>query len=220
MLTLPTVSGTTPSFATSGSLAASTTSLQISFSQPVLGGGDAANYELRSLGADGLLGTADDTIVTVTPIYSGTTAKLNFAALTESVYRRTVRDAITDASLNILDGDADGASGGDWVRDFVVLPSASDLFYTTSTYSSGGSRPESVAIGDTNGDGRADLAVGYGYSATVEVLLGQAGGGFPGETTYASGGRHVLLGRWISQLGGDRGVLIAPAAQWEQDLGP
>jgi len=68
-------------FGCGGTLAANATALQVTFSEAVLGAGTAANYELRRAGTDGLLGTADDPILTVAPNYSGTTATLTFAPL-------------------------------------------------------------------------------------------------------------------------------------------
>jgi hypothetical protein len=116
-----TVVGTTPSFANSGTLPAGTTSMQINFSESVLGADLAANYELRRAGADGLLGTGDDPVVTIiSPTVAGNTVTLDFSALVEDVYRLTVKDTITDTSGNVLDGDADSVADGDWRRDFVV----------------------------------------------------------------------------------------------------
>jgi hypothetical protein len=68
-------------------LNAGTRSLQITFSEPVLDAGLAANYQLQSLGPDALLGTADDTVIPISASYAGTTATLSFAALPENVYR-------------------------------------------------------------------------------------------------------------------------------------
>ena len=101
--------GDTPSLA-GGTLAAGTASIQVQFSEPVLGGDTAANYQFQSLGRDGLLGTVDDAIITLSPNYAGTTATLSFDALPESVYRLTVRDTITDVAGNRLDGN--GTAGG------------------------------------------------------------------------------------------------------------
>ena len=128
----PTVTATSPSLA-GGTLAAGTTSLSVTFSEPVVGGDLAANYQLQGLGPDALLGTADDTIVSLSPAYAGNTATLTFAALPASVYRLTVRDTITDAAGNQLDGDANGTAGGDCRADFVALP-AGNLFYSTASY--------------------------------------------------------------------------------------
>jgi hypothetical protein len=184
--TPPTVTATSPSLA-GGTLAAGTTSLAVTFSEPVVGGDLAANYQLQGLGPDALLGTADDTIISLSPAYAGNTATLTFAALPASVYRLTVRDTITDAAGNKLDGDANGTAGGDCRADFVALP-AGDLFYSPATYYSGGRDPLSVAIGDLNGDGRPDLAVANCDSSNVGVLLGQSGGTFAPAATYSSGG--------------------------------
>jgi hypothetical protein len=88
--TPPTVTATSPSLA-AGSLGAGVTSLSVTFSEPVVGGDVLTNYQLQSLGPDALLGTADDTIISLSPTYAGNTATLSFAALPESVYRLTVR---------------------------------------------------------------------------------------------------------------------------------
>ncbi len=119
-LTPPTV--TTASFVGSGTLPSGATSLSVSFSESVVGANSAANYEVRRAGADGLLGTSDDPIISVTSAsVSGNTASLSFAALTEDVFRLTVSDAITDTAGNAIDGDADGNAGGaSDGRDFVA----------------------------------------------------------------------------------------------------
>ena len=92
---LPAVAGTMP-LLTGGTLPVGSTALAIYFNKTVVGAATAANYELRRLGADGLLGTADDVVVPLSVNYSGITATLSFGSLTASVYRLTVRDAITD----------------------------------------------------------------------------------------------------------------------------
>ena len=119
-LVLATVTGTSPSFATSGSIAAGTTSLQVAFSENVVGGATASNFELRNQGSDGLLGNGDDTIITLGASYASNASTLSFTGLAEGIYRLTVKETITDVSANALDGDANGAAGGNWVRDFVV----------------------------------------------------------------------------------------------------
>ena len=143
---LPGVTGTSPSL-NGGTLPVNTTTLAVNFNTTVLGAGTSANYQLQSVGPDGLLGTADDVYYTVTPSYSGTTATLTFPALPENVYRLTVDDTITDASGVRLDGNGDGVPGGNWSTDFVVVGNGiGNLLGTAATYAVGAS-PLSVAVG-------------------------------------------------------------------------
>ena len=92
---------------------------------PPTGAADPDNYELRRADANGLLGEPsgnDDVIVPMNVSYeSGTkTSTLTFAGLSEDVYRLTVKDTMINSAGYPLDGNADGAAGGDWRRDFVV----------------------------------------------------------------------------------------------------
>src|SRR2546422_886081 len=50
-----------------------------------------------------------------------------------------------------------------------------------------GTHPQSVAVGDFNGDGRPDLAVANFGSNTVSVLLGIGDGSFQPARTFAAG---------------------------------
>jgi hypothetical protein len=103
------------SFLDTGTLPANAASMTVTFSEPVLNAGVAANYELRRSGPDGLLGNSDDSIANISSVtMSGNIATLNFAALQEDVYRLTVKNTITDAAGNALDGDGNGTAGGNW----------------------------------------------------------------------------------------------------------
>jgi hypothetical protein len=185
--TAPRVSITTPVL-TGGTLDAGTSALAITFSEAVTGGGTAANYQLQSAGPDGLLGTADDVIVPLTVSYSGTMATLGFPALPGDVYRLTVHDTLTDAAGNKLDGNGDGHAGGDWVTDFVLVPTSFIGPPTTVT----SSNALSVAVGDFNGDGHADLAVVGSFFGVGGIFLGDGKGGFSSDGTFNTGGQDPV----------------------------
>ncbi len=110
------------------------------------------------------------------------------------------------------DGEADlavanwGGGNGDTVS--VLLNEGSGTFGTAVTYGVG-SGPASVAIGDLNGDGKADLAVANGGSATVSVLLNEGSGRFGTAVTYGvgSGPNSVAIG----DLNGDGKADLAVA---------
>jgi hypothetical protein len=186
----PTVSGISPStfWSDSHTLPAGTPILGVYFSGPVLGGA-ADDYELVAAGPDGLLGTSDDVAVPLAVSYAGNTATLRFPLLMEDLYRLTIHDAIADTWGTPLDGDLDGVPGGDWIRDFVVVP-CNTLFYYTPLLPSGGSTPIAVAAADFDGDGNLDIAAANSGDFTIGVLMGMGGGAFAAPTTFASGGGY------------------------------
>ncbi len=153
------------------------------------------------------MGTADDLIVPLGVTYSGTTSTLTFPALPENVYRLTVHDAITGGGVK-LDGNDDGVAGGDWITDFVVLPSTVQ-FSSPTTVSTTGTVPQAIATGDFNGDGNLDLAVAnYNTTGTVGILLGNAFGGFSAATTYNTGGSSPM-GVAVGDFNGDSKLDLA-----------
>jgi VCBS repeat-containing protein len=60
--------------------------------------------------------------------------------------------------------------------------------FTGPTNFAVGDGPNSVAVGDFNGDGDPDLAVANEFAGSVSVLLGGAGGSFGAATNIATGG--------------------------------
>src|ERR1035438_5079353 len=59
-------------------------------------------------------------------------------------------------------------------------------FLAASAYGAG-SFPQSVAVGDFNGDGKLDLALADQSSGTVSVLLGNGDGTFQAAVSYSAG---------------------------------
>src|SRR5207302_540562 len=77
----------------------------------------------------------------------------------------------------------------------VLLGNGNGTFQGQQTFATGAS-PYSVAIGDVNGDGKADLAVGNQGNNTVSVLLGNGNGTYQAQQTFATGTnpRSVAMG--------------------------
>jgi Bacterial Ig-like domain (group 3)/FG-GAP-like repeat/FG-GAP repeat len=69
----------------------------------------------------------------------------------------------------------------------VLLGNADGTLQPAVIYSTGGSSPSSVAIGDLNGDGHPDLVVANWESHLIGVLLGKGDGTFQQAVTYDSG---------------------------------
>ncbi|MGH8395367.1 MAG: FG-GAP repeat domain-containing protein, partial [Pseudomonas sp.] len=77
-----------------------------------------------------------------------------------------------------------------------VLLGNGDGTFQAARYFTGGSFPLSVAVGDFNGDGLADLAVANNGSGNVSVLLGNGDGTFQATRNFGagSGPRSVAVG--------------------------
>ncbi len=89
------------SFLQTGTVSVGTSSLTVTFNEAVTGANVTSNYQLQAAGADGLLGTADDSTISITSAnLNGNTATLNFVVLSESVYRLTVNSGMTDVVGN------------------------------------------------------------------------------------------------------------------------
>lgn len=73
-------------------------------------------------------------------------------------------------------------------------------FNQPTTYATGSS-PQSVAIGDVNGDGRPDLVSANKGSNTVSVLLGNGDGTFQTQSAYAAGDSPNAVG--VGDVNGD-----------------
>ncbi len=108
-------------FEPTGILSSGTSYLNIQFSEPVVNAWQSSSYELKRAGDDGVLGTVDDTeIATQFNFPDASQSTILFQPLPGDLYRLTIRDLITDNAGVPLDGNQDGISGGNYVRDFVV----------------------------------------------------------------------------------------------------
>ena len=132
--TPPTITASTPSAVQSGSSAYPFAQIGLTFSKPLnpIDGSAGSEYLLVGAGPDGTFGTADDVVYALSPQYTpgGTQVLLSVSGgvLPAGSYRLTVNGSaagIHDASGNLLDGDANGSAGGDYVRIFTITPGGS-----------------------------------------------------------------------------------------------
>ncbi len=115
-----------------GTTALAFTTIQVAFSEALQGisAMSPANYVLLEAGADAGFDTIDDVRIPVAPSYSFPETNLVLSlpggVLADGRYRLTLSgtNAILDTAGNKLDGDADGAEGGDYVRHFTIDRSA------------------------------------------------------------------------------------------------
>src|SRR5215207_3193852 len=83
--------------------------------------------------------------------------------------------------------------------------------FTGPTNFAVGDGPNSVAVGDFNGDGDPDLAVANEFSGSVSVLLGGAGGSFSAATNIATGGFPFAVAVGDFNGDGDPDLAVADA---------
>ena len=82
----------------------------------------------------------------------------------------------------------------------VLLGNGNGTFQAQQTFATG-IDPFSVAIGDVNGDGKADIVVANSGSNTVSVLLGNGNGTFQTAATFAAGIDPIAVA--VGDLNGD-----------------
>ena len=170
---VPAVTSTNPSL-TGGTVAAGATTLTITFSEAMSGARNRRELRTPQRRPRRAVQHVRRRHWPLGVAYSGDTATLTFSALTESVYRLTVKDTITNTAGVALEGN--GAPGGNWASDFVVVSSGALLGGAATV--SVGSTPDDVKAGDFNGDGILDLATANYAANSVSILLGNGSGGF------------------------------------------
>jgi Bacterial Ig-like domain (group 3)/FG-GAP-like repeat/Abnormal spindle-like microcephaly-assoc'd, ASPM-SPD-2-Hydin len=115
-------------------------------------------------------------------------AAVNYAAGTEPVFV-TAYDLGNSGILDLVVADA--SSGIDSTVS-VLMGNGNGTFQTALSYDTG-SRPESVAVADFNGDGIPDLAAAAYNANEVSILLGSGNGVFGKATNYAAGSEPVSI---------------------------
>jgi parallel beta-helix repeat protein len=134
----------TPPTVTSVSASARQVTINFSEAPNPIDAGSPAAYELRGAGPDNTFGTADDVIFAVAPRHTADSTQVTLDLAADLVitqhYRLTIfstpAGGIHDLSGVALDGDVNGAPGGNYVTTFVpapplppgVIPSADAVF--------------------------------------------------------------------------------------------
>lgn len=171
---------------------------------------DAANYDLRSAGPNGVFGDADDDIYTLTTgnYTSGLSQTLRImdGPLQPGQYRFTAGPGLLDlferpmaephVRLFTVEGTAGYITEG---RNNGSIGTADSLSGTgpaggfdgsyslQSPFSSGGSAPISMLLVNLNGDAHLDLVISNRDSNNIATRLGNGDGTFGEATTYPTG---------------------------------
>ncbi|MFO1000538.1 MAG: LamG-like jellyroll fold domain-containing protein [Planctomycetaceae bacterium] len=202
----------TTSFLSSGTLAVGSTTLAVTFSEPVTGADLPGNYELRRAGTDGLLLSSDVPTNPTNVSVVGNVATLTFPEMAEDTWRLNVRDSISDAAGNGLDGNGSTVAEGDWRRDFVASertaldPSFGVAGRSTTEFFANSPASEKARALAIQPDGRFVVAGEAGYlvrylpDGQLDTSFGEASNGraFFGGTATAiaiqSDGKIVVAG--------------------------
>ncbi|MEA3368161.1 MAG: PKD domain-containing protein, partial [Planctomycetota bacterium] len=129
----PAVTGTDPSSVDAGGVfAGALGDIVLAFSEPLnrIDAVTPANYELVEAGPSGAFDDGDDVTYDLTPHYvtgeTVVTLEIDAGLLPNGLYRLTARGeaSLRDVAGNRLDGDGDGAEGGDYVRLFHGISAA------------------------------------------------------------------------------------------------
>jgi hypothetical protein len=154
------------------------------------------NVVTGDFNGDGILdfAVADDNVPTVS-IFLGNGDGTFQAAVTYPIggYGVDLKagDFNGDGKLDLVATNSYGADGpGNSVS--VLLGNGDGTFRPQVAYSVG-DYPESVAVGDFNGDGILDLAVGGDGSSAVDILLGNGDGTFQPQIEYPVGNQPLFL---------------------------
>src|SRR5216684_1815090 len=144
-----------------------------------------------------LLGNGDGTFQTAVAIATGTNP--------QSV---AVGDFNGDGNLDLAVANGGDFSSGAGSNVTVLLGNGDGTFQTARAFAVD-DIPQSVAVGDFNGDGKLDLAVANLRSGDVSVLLGNGDGTFQGAVNYAAAGASSIA---VGDFNGDGKLDLAVAS--------
>lgn len=122
-----------------------------------------------------------------------------------------------DSDLDLVVGLTNDSNMGEPNVEVFLNDGAGTLLAGDMPVVTGAGQTDSVAIGDLDGDGILDLALGDSSIHTVSVLLGAGDGTFDAAVTYSrGGGANVSVG--LSDLDGDGDLDIAATNQGDDTV--
>lgn len=163
----------------------------------------AGVFELRSAGADGIFGNADDTVYTLdTDTYMIGTNQLDFdiaeGPLNYGHYRFTIAATAQNPFMDALDGDGNGTGGDAYVQEFFISPPPEGVVtFDRPSYLVNDTIV--ISVGDANAVGPllVDVTTNGGDSETV--VLNSAGfGRF--EATINTASNTIVTGDGVLQV--------------------
>ena len=181
----------TGTFPTATAISSSGSAGSYTLTGTVVGTGSAS---LSPTGTVSFLDTSNGNAVLGSQTLGSGVAALSFAnSSTPAVGNEPA--AVTVGDFN-GDGKADLAVANGSSGTVTVLLGNGDGTFTAAAGSpiTVGSRPVSVAVGDFNGDGKADLAVANYVDNTVTVLLGN------GDGTFTAAGSPIVVGNGATSV--------------------
>jgi hypothetical protein len=126
--------------------------------------------------------------------------------LTASVPASDIAVAST-ASVTVVNPSPDGGTSN--VMFFEVTPASSSIALGALPAFGAGTGPDSVAVGDFNGDNKLDLAVANEGSNNVSVLLGNGDGTFQAAVDYGAGSNPSSVAVGDFRGGGKLDLVVA-----------
>jgi hypothetical protein len=166
------------------------------------GGGEANGDGAAAI----LLGNGDGTFQP--PVYCDAGA--------DYAYDIAVGDFNGDGKPDLVLTDCSPITGSDCGLFSILLGNGDGTFKPAVTYNSGGVGAWSVAVGDLNGDGKADLVIGNlcanascpKNAGVVAVLLGTGDGTFQPPVPYSSGGGTLFVAVADVNLDGKPDIVV------------